>query len=244
MKTKRQKLNKALIALGGQTIPTPKKKITWNDILPALKKAVGKTSEIVFIDSPTTHTKETIIKPEVRTEKTKETVIVKEIDSTEIERLDHKINYLMNRGGGSINRQEFIGGVNPLTRYTDINWKAGAGITLSYADNNITRQVDITVTNSVGDTGIIRAIASVAVDTNAGAVVGTDYVYLVTGTTTITLPTAIGNSNLYTIKNVGVGTVTIATTGGQTVDGDTTLILPMQYTSVDITSSGTSWNLT
>lgn len=46
-----------------------------------------------------------------------------------------------------------------------------------------------------GATGLIRLIVSIAVDTTAGNTVATDYVYLVSGTTTLTLPTAVANLN-------------------------------------------------
>ncbi len=50
----------------------------------------------------------------------------------------------------------------------------------------------------------------------------TDYVYLCTGTFTFTLPTGVGNTNLYTIRNAGTGIISITGTSGQTVDGDVT----------------------
>ncbi len=60
--------------------------------------------------------------------------------------------------------------------------------------------------------GITRAIASISTATTAGAVANTDYTYLVSGTTTLTLPTAVGNTNTYTVKNAGVATVSVAST--------------------------------
>ena len=97
-------------------------------------------------------------------------------------------------------------------------------------------------TNAAG-TGINRVITSIAVNANAGSVALTDYVYLVSGTTTITLPTAVGNNNRYTIKRVGSGVVTIDTTGGATIDGSATAPLNVQYESLDLISDGTNWNV-
>ena len=91
--------------------------------------------------------------------------------------------------------------------------------------------------------GITRSIFSVALDTTAGSTAAKDYVYLVSGTTTLTLPTAVSNTNLYTIKNVGTKTVTIAFTGGQTADGSATLSLPVRYTSLSFISDDTNWNI-
>jgi hypothetical protein len=86
-----------------------------------------------------------------------------------------------------------------------------------------------------------RVITLVSAPTTLGAAARTDYVYAVSGTTTVTLPTAVGNTNLYTVKNVGSSTVTIATTSNQTIDGSTTVSLPVSNTSLDLVSNGTNW---
>jgi hypothetical protein len=66
-----------------------------------------------------------------------------------------------------------------------------------------------------------------------------------TGTLTVTLPTAVGISGrVYTIKKqdgAGGGTLTIATTSAQTIDGATTLIIKSQYVSTTLVSNGTNW---
>lgn len=143
-----------------------------------------------------------------------------------------------------MSRQIFIGGADPLTRYTDINLKAGSNVTITYANNNTTKKVDITIASTGGGGGSVRSINSVSTPTTAGSTSGTDYVYLVSGTTTITLPTAVGNTNLYTIKNVGTGVVTINTTSSQTIDGSLTVSMPVQYTAVDLISDTANWNVT
>ncbi len=74
----------------------------------------------------------------------------------------------------------------------------------------------------------------------AGGAALTDYVYMCTGTFDITLPTAVGSTSLYYIKNHGTGTVTIKTTGGETIEGVATLaLLPGQ--SVMIASNNTGY---
>jgi hypothetical protein len=97
-------------------------------------------------------------------------------------------------------------------------------------------------TPGAGSSGITRTITAISSPTTASAASLTDYVYLVSGTTTLTLPTAVGNSNLYTIKNVS-GTTTIATTSSQTIDGSTTATLGVQYTSLSVVSDGSNWNI-
>jgi hypothetical protein len=101
----------------------------------------------------------------------------------------------------------------------------------------------ITVSGALGYTPIGRLTQSVAVNTAAGSTVGLDYVYFVSGTTTITLPTAVGNNSMYTIKNTGVGVVTIATTGGQTIDGSASVTLSVTNTSLDLISDNANWRI-
>jgi hypothetical protein len=95
-----------------------------------------------------------------------------------------------------------------------------------------------------GGTGATnRVISSISTNTNAAAIANTDYIYLITGTVTLTLPTAVGNTNVYTVKNVGTGVVTIATTSSQTIDGFTTLLEGSQYQSYDVVSDNANWNV-
>lgn len=90
---------------------------------------------------------------------------------------------------------------------------------------------------------LARQINNISTATGAGSAGNTDYVYFVSGTTTLTLPTAVGNTNLYTVKNVGANTVTIATTSAQTIDGSASATLPVSNTSLDLVSNGTNWNI-
>jgi hypothetical protein len=89
--------------------------------------------------------------------------------------------------------------------------------------------------------GITRSISSISSATNAGAAASTDYVYLVSGTTTLTLPTAASNTNRYTVTNTGTNTVTVATTSSQTIDGSSTATLPIANMSLDFVSNGSNW---
>lgn len=152
--------------------------------------------------------------------------------------------------GGNMNRNIAVGGnTSVLSRYTDINLKAGPNTTITYVYNDQTKYTDITLAATGGGggsvTGIIRSVNNIATNTNAGAVAGTDYVYLAGATLNLTLPTSVGNSNLYTVKNTGAGTVTILPTGVETIDGSSNLILPIQFTSVDLISNNSgNWDIT
>jgi hypothetical protein len=92
----------------------------------------------------------------------------------------------------------------------------------------------------IGDTTLVL---SVSTSTTAASLPNVQYIYLVSGTTTLTLPTAVGNLNTYTIKNVGNNTVTIATTSSQTIDGSTTALLKVKYTSLTLVSDNANWNI-
>lgn len=95
---------------------------------------------------------------------------------------------------------------------------------------------------SASGSGIARSVISISTATTLAATLSTDYVYLVSGTTTATLPTAVSTTNKYTVKNVGVNTVTVNTTSSQTIDGSLTVNLTPN-TSLDFISNGSNWNL-
>ena len=125
------------------------------------------------------------------------------------------------------------------------------------ARNGLISQNNSTITGSLtvtaGITGSLQGTASysrypfitttITGPTSADSLPSTDYIYLVNATATVTLPTAVGNTSRYDIKNIGSGTATIATTSAQTIDGSTPITLPVQYTSLTIVSNGTDWNI-
>lgn len=92
-------------------------------------------------------------------------------------------------------------------------------------------------------TAITRSINTISTNTTAGSTAYTDYIYFVTGTTTITLPTAVSNTNIYTIKNTGTGTVTVATTSSQNIDDNTTFSITIKNYTIDVISDGTNWKI-
>ena len=98
-----------------------------------------------------------------------------------------------------------------------------------------TRQVPVS-----SGTGITRVISNITTTTTGLAVANTDYIYLCSGTFTITLPTAVGNTNLYTLKNISTGTITVAFTSGQTGDGNTTIQLT-QNQLIGLVSNNTNY---
>lgn len=115
---------------------------------------------------------------------------------------------------------------------------AGTGISVDSTD-----PANPIVSATGSGSGITRTISTVSTTTAAASAASTDYVYLCSGTFTITLPTTVANKNLYTIKNIGAGIITVATTGGETIDGGATASIPVQYTSLDLIPSGGNWNV-
>jgi len=156
------------------------------------------------------------------------------------------MSQLSNVRGGNMNRNIAIGGnTSVLSRYTDINIKPGTNVTLTYSNNDTTKYLDLTITSSGGSVGgTVRQIQTLIVSSQIGTLAGTDQVYLCNAGIQVTLPTAVSDTNLYTIKNVGTSSVLINTVSAQTIDNDTTVVMPVRYTSVDIVSDNSNWNLT
>lgn len=101
-----------------------------------------------------------------------------------------------------------------------------------------------TPATAVGTGGITRSINNISTATTGAMVANVDYIYLATGTFIFTLPTAVGNTNIYTLKNIGTGTITITTMLSQTIDSGTAPItITRQNNSLDFISNGTNWFL-
>lgn len=113
--------------------------------------------------------------------------------------------------------------------------------TQSPGDNSTKLATTAYVATAVTSGGFTRTITSISTATAGAAAAKTDYVYLVSGTTTFTLPTAVGNTNFYTVTNVDVNVVTIATTGGQTINGGSTIPLNNQWDSLSFISNNSNW---
>jgi hypothetical protein len=85
--------------------------------------------------------------------------------------------------------------------------------------------------------------------TTTYAIIPTDNIILADATSagfTVTLPSAIGLAGAkFTIKriNSNANNVTIATTSAQTIDGATTQVLTMPFSSFDLVGDGTNWQI-
>ena len=96
---------------------------------------------------------------------------------------------------------------------------------VTYEYNGLTANTTL-VANTIGNVGNCHSLVEVTANS-----------------VTITLPTAVGIVGYsFTVKNTGSGTVTLATTSGQTIDGASTQSIT-QYQSLAPVSNGTNWIL-
>ena len=94
---------------------------------------------------------------------------------------------------------------------------------LTFEYNAITTATTL-VTNTIGNVGNCHAL-----------------VECTSGSFTVTLPTAVGCVGYqFVIKNTGSGTITLATTSAQTIDGASTQSIS-QYNALTVVSNGTNW---
>lgn len=115
------------------------------------------------------------------------------------------------------------------------------GLILPGKINELTGRI-LTSMSGGGGSGITRTIVVTSGNVTAGSTASIDYVYIVSGAHTVTLPTAVGNENLYTIKNAHSASVAVATTSLQTIDGVTSAsLIPDQ--SISVISDGSNWNI-
>lgn len=95
---------------------------------------------------------------------------------------------------------------------------------------------------ATGGSGITRTTSIITANTTGGTTADTDYVYFVEGGITFTLPTAISNKNLYTIKN-GPASVLVATSAGQSIDGSPTALIQISNQALGFISNNSVWGV-
>lgn len=128
----------------------------------------------------------------------------------------------------------------PAENAIKIYAKDDAGTTKIYKIDSLGSESELG--SGGGGGGISRIVVITSGNVIAGATASTDYVYLVAGAHTVTLPTAVGNTNLYKIKNNHSANITIDTTSSQTIDGTTSISIAPEE-SVDLISDGTNWRI-
>jgi hypothetical protein len=120
------------------------------------------------------------------------------------------------------------------------------GLTLGALSGNVgissnTGTVDISAATGTSITGAL-SLSYVAKTANYTATASDYTIDCTSGTFTVTLPTAVGcTGRIYVIKNSGAGTITIATTSSQTIDGITTQTLSTPNSSYMVQSTNGTW---
>lgn len=84
-----------------------------------------------------------------------------------------------------------------------------------------------------------RVIQGIIANTTAGSAANTDYIYVIANALTLTLPTAVSNTNVYTIKNRFTDPTTLAFTNGEHADGGGVTLGPNE--SITLVSDGAAW---
>ena len=140
------------------------------------------------------------------------------------------------------------GKIFPLNAGDVVTWHSDAsGTTLASGSNGALINAYIFKTGPIatsggGGSGITRSIVSVTSTVTGSAAALTDYVYLLGVSAVFTMPTAVSNTNRYTLKNIDTTNKTVAFTASETCDGSTTVLLTPN-TSVDIISDNTNWRI-
>lgn len=94
---------------------------------------------------------------------------------------------------------------------------------------------------SGGGSGITRSVSKVSTSQTAGASSAIDYVFFAQAGVKLTLPTAVGNSNMYTVKNMTTSSVLVAAPEG--IDDGATALISVQYQSLDLISNGSIYGV-
>lgn len=107
---------------------------------------------------------------------------------------------------------------------------------------------DVTSVGSASFAGVTSTAGmkvTYAAKTATYPITTSDYIIDCTANTfTVTLPTAVSDTGrTFIIKNSGTGTITVATTSSQTIDGSLTFVLSTQYEAITVVSDGTNWKI-
>lgn len=147
--------------------------------------------------------------------------------------------------GSVVGAVEFVGGTSGTTVIQPASVAGNWTLTLPTTDGNngeylFTDGNGITQWGSV--TGAIRRSTSIlSVSSTLAASTNTDYVFFANVGVALTLPTAVGNTNRYTIKNYSASSVLLVSNQG--IDDGATALLGNTYQAVDLVSNNSVWGV-
>ena len=127
----------------------------------------------------------------------------------------------------------------------DIAFTSTDTVTLTFATAPASNAYRVTVfggTAAGAGGGILRNVSTLTSAGTVGATANTDYVVFVGAGGAPTLPTAVGNTNRYTIKNTDTTNKTVLTTASQTIDGLANLVVKTGE-AFDLVSDGANWRI-
>lgn len=140
---------------------------------------------------------------------------------------------------GSYNNLSFYTRSGSFIERARITATSGNVLISTTTDNNTDK---LQVNGSIQGTGFNQAYT--ARTTTYTATTSDYFIDCTTGTFTVNLFTAVGNTGrILIIKNSGTGTITVDPNGTQTIDGATTQTLSTQWSRVHIISDGTNWKI-
>ncbi len=116
----------------------------------------------------------------------------------------------------------------------------GAGQYLLTDGNGITQWASVT---AIGGSGITRSVSVLSVSSTLADAAITDYVFFPNVGVNLTLPTAVSNSNLYTIKNFSSSSVLVSAAAGEDIDGSTTVLIATNNESLSFISNNSVWGV-
>jgi hypothetical protein len=120
-------------------------------------------------------------------------------------------------------------------------------VSLTFATAPATNSYRVVVLNggvlpSTSEPGNSWLITTVNSNALLAATPGFYYISLLAAGASPVLSTAVGNSSRYTLKNIHTGEITVSTTGSQTIEGESSLVLSAGQ-SVELVSDGSNWRI-
>jgi hypothetical protein len=133
------------------------------------------------------------------------------------------------------------GTITPFTTHTNLS---GSDVhNLGTISNQSASSIALTGGTIAGATisNIYNPITSTAINLTLNT---THYAVMASGSPTVFLPTAVGISGrVYHVKNTGSGTITVQASGSQLIDEANNKLISSIYSSMQIISDGTNWNI-
>ena len=88
---------------------------------------------------------------------------------------------------------------------------------------------------------VTKTVISLTGSATLNAVGSREYIYLMGSGAVPTLPTAVGNTSIYQLKNVHTASISVAVTSSQTIDGDAGPLVLLPKRSYTLVSDNANW---